>query len=309
LRVGDIYPKDLRRRLNSRLGLALRTGPFVCRIRSPLKLLADGLSLHYTDYPLADDSAFADYYIEIAPPHGLRRWFHPQVFFSVDRDSPFNPLPADQAFPMLEWGLNWCISNYGHHYLAFHAAVVERENRALILPAPPGSGKSTLCAGLVCRGWRLLSDEMALIDPDTGHAIPVPRPVSLKNDSIDVIRDFCPQAVFNPPVHDTIKGTVAHMRPPTESVQHAKVAVLPGWIVLPRYVAGASADLKRLPKAQAFMKMAENSFNYGAHGRHGFETLASLIDACECYEFSYGNLDDAIEVFAGLASAPATNFA
>jgi predicted ATPase len=30
----------------------------------------------------------------------------------------------------------------------------------VILPAPPGSGKSTLCAALVTRGWRLLSDEL-----------------------------------------------------------------------------------------------------------------------------------------------------
>jgi predicted ATPase len=33
--------------------------------------------------------------------------------------------------------------------------VVERDGHALILPAMPGSGKSTLTAALVQRGWRL----------------------------------------------------------------------------------------------------------------------------------------------------------
>ena len=39
---------------------------------------------------------------------------------------PFAPLPLDQAFPMLEWGLNWCVSAHCHQYLIFHAAVVEK---------------------------------------------------------------------------------------------------------------------------------------------------------------------------------------
>jgi hypothetical protein len=43
--------------------------------------------------------------------------------------------------------------------------VLERGGRALLLPAPSGSGKSTLCAGLAFNGWRLLSDELALLDP------------------------------------------------------------------------------------------------------------------------------------------------
>ena len=63
----------------------------------------------------------------------------------------------------------------------------------MLLPAPPGAGKSTLCAGLVHRGWRLLSDELALVDMETGLVRGMARPVNLKNKSIEVIRDFAPE--------------------------------------------------------------------------------------------------------------------
>ncbi len=204
---------------------------------------------------------------------------------------------------MLEWGLNWCVSTHGHQYLAIHAAVVERSGRALILPAPPGSGKSTLCAGLVNRGWRLLSDELTLIDPASGHVLPLPRPVSLKNASIEVIRGLFGSAVLGPVVRDTVKGSVAHMKPPTDSVRRAGETARPGWIVLPRYEAGAPARLTSFPKAHAFMQLADNAFNYTIHGRHGFEVLAQIVDASACYEFAYGDLEEAASVFDELARA------
>ncbi len=118
---------------------------------------------------------------------------------------------------MLEWGLNWCVSAHCHQYLIFHAAVIEKSGRALILPAPPGSGKSTLCAGLVNRGWRLLSDELTLIDIASCGVVPLPRPVSLKNASIDVIRAYAPAAAIGAACarHDEgFRGPHAR-RPPT----------------------------------------------------------------------------------------------
>ena len=99
--------------------------------------------------------------------------------------------------------MNWCISAHAHQFLILHAAVLERGGVALIMPAPPGSGKSTLCAALALSGWRLLSDELALIDPGSGRVWPLCRPVSLKNRSIEVIRHFAPEAVFGPVAEGT----------------------------------------------------------------------------------------------------------
>jgi hypothetical protein len=154
-----------------------------------------------------------------------------------------------------------------------------------------------LCAGLVNRGWRLLSDELTLLDLGTGHVVPLPRPVSLKNASIDAVRRFSPDAVLGPPVHDTVKGSVAHMKAPTDSVRRATEAARPRWIVLPHYESGAAARLAPLSKARAFMHLADHAFNYDVHGRRGFELLGQVITNSDCFEFQYGALEDAISVF------------
>jgi HprK-related kinase A len=290
---------ELERRLRGS-GLGLRTGAFVTLVRSSVPSVAEGIGALYADFPLEDSPAFADFHVSVETPRSLRRWLYPQVVFDFDGHSPFKPLPFDQAFPMFEWGLNWCVSSNSHQYLIIHAAVMEKDGFAVIMPAPPGSGKSTLCAALVNRGWRLLSDELALIRKDDGQAVPLPRPVSLKNASIEVIRSFEPTAFINRECRDTMKGTVAHMKPPPDSVARAQETAQPGWVIFPRYQKDAATLLEPRPKGTTLMAVADNAFNYSLHGAAGFHMLADMIDACDCYDFTYSNLDQAIEVFAAL---------
>lgn len=294
---------DLREQLAGD-GIWLRTGPFSLTVQSCIPFVAEGLAELYGQFEARDPrETFADFHVSVNPPASLRRWVRPQVHFSFDGMHPFKPLPRDQAFPMLEWGLNWCVSTQAHHYLIIHAAVVEKNGWAAILPAPPGSGKSTLTAGLVLSGWRLLSDELALIDRKTGLIQPLPRPVSLKNQSIDVIRQFAPDAFINRASHDTVKGTVAHMRPPRDSVLRQQETARPGWVIFPKWEAGAPATLTPRSQAQTFMFLAQNAFNYSHLGADGFKVGTALIDQTACYDFRYGQLHEAVAAFDQLADA------
>lgn len=300
MKLGDLPLAQLHQRLADN-ELALRTGPFVTRIHSPMSQVADGLLRLYADFPL-DTGAFRDFHVRVGPPSGLRRWLRPQINFWYDGHSPFKPLPANHAFALLEWGLNWCVAGHAHHYLMLHAAVLEKNGRAVVLPGDPGAGKSTLTAALMLSGWRLLSDEIALVDRDDGLLVGLARPVSLKNASIDVIRQAFPEAVIGAPAYDTHKGTVAHVRPSADSVARVGEKARPAWVVFPRWRAGSTARLSPHSRADAFLHTASHAFNYSLLGGLGFELNAALMDACECHDFEYSNLDEALQVFAELAA-------
>jgi hypothetical protein len=282
-------------------GLCLRMGPYVARLRSSLPEVADAVLALYRHHEVAEGASFVDFDVAVRRPRSLRALWRPQVVFEFDGQEPFNPLPGDQGFPLLEWGLNWCVYGHCHQHLTLHAAVLERAGRALLLPAPSGSGKSTLCAALAFRGWRLLSDELALIDPATGELIPLPRPVSLKNASIDVIRRFAPEVRFGSMVQETAKGVVAHFAPAEAAVRASTRRAVPGWVVFPRYAAGAPARLQPLERARTFVRLVENAFNYDIYGAAGFDLLGSVVDRSACYTFEYGHLDEAVQVFERLA--------
>jgi hypothetical protein len=298
MQLSALSEEDVTRRLAS--GLCLTTGPFVFRIESPLPDLAAGLRRLYGDFPVGDEP-FADFHVRVGKVVGPRRYFRPQVQFWMDGLTPFKPLPRAQAFAMLEWGMNWCVAVTAHYYLMLHAAVLERGGRALIMPGDPGAGKSTLTAALMLSGWRLLSDEIALVDRRDGLLRGLARPVSLKNASISVVRDHDPGAVLGDTAHDTHKGSVAHLKPTADSVLRVNEPARPAWIVFPRWRAGAEARLTPHSKPAAFLHLASHAFNYSVLGQIGFERAAALMDACTCWDFEYGRLDDAIRVFRELA--------
>ena len=147
----------------------------------------------------------------------------------------------------------------------------------MILPAPPGSGKSTLCAALAYSGWRLFSDEFALIDPATRRILPAPRPISLKDASIEIIKSRHPDLCHGPEGVDVEGARFIHARPPTASFHRAHEDAPVGLVIFPRYVAGEPTTIEPVHKAQALVELAGQSFNFGYHGAKAFDCLTQIV--------------------------------
>ena len=289
---------EIRRRLNSD-GLTLSVGIFNFSIVSPLKSVAEGICLLYADYESVENCSFFDFRVAVKSNSFADRLLNKVGFYS-DNITPFNPFPRQHATALLEWGMNWCVSSHINNYLIVHAAVIEKDGFSVIMPAPPGSGKSTLTAALIQEGWRLLSDELTIIDINTGMVLPFPRPVSLKNQSIEIIKKYYPETIFGPMSVDTVKGSVASLKPPTLSIKQQLLPCPVGWIIFPKFEAGIDADLSEKSRAHSFMDVADNSFNYSLLGIKAFNTLRNIVDSAQCYTFRYSRLEDAIEVFNDL---------
>ncbi|MCS7304266.1 MAG: HprK-related kinase A [Thermoguttaceae bacterium] len=292
--VSECSPKLLRRQLR-RSGVCIRTGPVICRIQSPLPEMVQVLSDYYGLFPLLADARFADIQVQLLPGWGLRRWIRPQVVCRSEDQIPFFPQPRRLAPALLEWGLNWAVTNLAHWYLMVHGAVLERSGKALVLSAKAESGKSTLAAALMLRGWRLFSDEIVLIRLSDAQLVPLARPICLKGASIQLIRQQDRLGLVGPTLPDLVRGGIALVRPTSESVCRMLEPAPVGWVLFPEFTPRTATQWTPLPKALAFIRLADNSFNYSLLGAAGFQTLAALLDQAHgCYKFRYSNLDEAV---------------
>ena len=300
IRVGDLGSRELGYQLQND-GLPLQIGPALIRVRSPVAGIRDLIELLYRDYPLAPGPSLADAELELRPSRALRRWTRPQIQSFIDGRPPFEPLPLKLAYPMLEWSMNWCIASRLHQYFMIHAAVVERENQAIILPAWSGSGKSTLCAALVQHGWRLLSDEFCLLSLADGDIMPVPRPIPLKNEAITAFREFSPDSVIGPTFFQTRKGDIAHLRPPLSALENISQPARPRWIVLPRYRADGNSAITPVESGRALLLMSANSFNFNLLGAPAFDALSHMMSQVSCHKIVYSDLNQAVTAIESLS--------
>lgn len=275
-------------------GLWFDYGAAVVRVRSDSEMLASQLLAVYHSFPFVCDACWADLHVQVRRPSSLRRWFAPQVTFVCDGKRPFEPFPANSPLPLLEWGSNWLIGQRLNDLLLLHAGVVERNGLALLLPALPGSGKSTLTAALALSGWRLLSDEFGAYDPAAKRFHPMLKPVALKNESIDVIRSFAPHARLGPLFPKTRKGTVAHLGADGDAVANRHRPARPGAVILPRWVEGSQTKLEAVPADRLFPALAFNAFNYTALGATGFDAVIGLVRQCLAWTLVYSDLSDAL---------------
>jgi HprK-related kinase A len=295
MRVGDIPRGELERALGDE-GLHLVTGAFTTHLRIELSHLVDEFAQMYTDYPVDDPPGIDDFEIRLASPSLLRRFIRPQALAWVDGMDLMEPMRLEHAYPMLESSLNLAVATGNYMPLVVHSAVLERDGRALVMPAPSGSGKSTLCAALSWRGWRLMSDEMALFCEETGGLRANPRPVSLKNRSVEVIAAREPRARFSRLYEGTTKGNVAYMQAPPEAVAQAQEVAYPGLVVAPMFRPGAEAVVRPMERSAAFRWLVDNSINYSSMLQAGFDLMTDFIERCELYSLTYSNLDEAIDL-------------
>jgi HprK-related kinase A len=200
-----------------------------------------------------------------------------------------------------EMGMNLQIALGERRFLLIHAASVEKDGRCVILTGESGSGKSTLAAMLGEKGWRLMGDEFALIDPASGLAHPFPRPVSLKNEAIAAMTALVRPDRFGPLMQGTPKGDIRHLAPNARAISGMTEPARPVTILFPRF--GEPHAVRDVGQAEAFVRLTQASTNYTMLGEAGFNALASMVQTLPCKAIDYASGAEGMALVNELAEA------
>jgi hypothetical protein len=175
--------------------------------------------------------------------------------------------------------------------VAVHAGAVSLAGSGIVLPAPMDSGKTTLTAGLVVAGCSYLTDEAALIAPETGELLAYPKPLWLSPGSIGAIDGLRDRVM---PEYRELGRMRTYVRPsdlrPGALGGPCRIAL----VVAPRFLAASPVRLDPMSRAATLMCLAENSFNLRELGGVGLEQLRRSAAGARGYRLTHGDLDGAV---------------
>ena len=264
-----------------------RIGVVPLSLRCECPRIAGDFHRLYSPYEVSwPDRASFQVEVRIRRSRLLRRYYHVLV-----NGHPQCVLrQASSVLPHLEWALNVAVARYLPDYYQVHAAVVCRGGAGVILPGSPGSGKSTLAAGLLARGWKYLSDEFALIEPESRLLMPYPKAICVKAGSFNVLGELGLPLDLDRILHKGAKGPVSLLDPLAVRGDAVAACSRPRFIVFPRYVPGASPSIEPMRPARAAFELIQVSFNFAKFRRAGFALVAALCRRADCLSLTCGDL-------------------
>jgi HprK-related kinase A len=268
----------------------VQVGPAAFRIGSVWRRTIDQLAELYSDYPTPD---IADFSVRLEAASFLRRYIRRSVAIDGDYMLPDAvPLPFDQALLAAEMGMNLQMALGWRRHLLLHASAVERDGKVLVMTGLSGSGKSTLSALLGHHGWRFMGDEFVLIDPESGHSVPFPRLISLKNEAIGAMQATVLDGRFGPLMTGTPKGDIRHMVPSANAIAAMDQGARPSLLLFPRF--GFAGAVREVAPGETFMRMTQASTNYVALGETGFRAMTQFVRSVPARAIDYQSGEEAI---------------
>jgi hypothetical protein len=154
-----------------------------------------------------------------------------------------------------------------------HASGVARDNQAVLITGPSGSGKSRLAAHLVTEGFDYLGDDILPFDPTTRMAYPFPVTLSVRSGA----------------AHYVLIAEARRLRKRDVVVRQAQVATGPmpiAAIVFPRYAPGPTR-MQLMSAGRVAIELLRQCRDFERHREAAVRAMSDLAATVPCWTLSY----------------------
>lgn len=212
----------------------------------------------------------------------------------------YQTLDPLQLVPFLEWHLNNSALAKLDNYLQIHAGAITKNSKGIILPACTNGGKTTLILGLLMRGFKYLSDEVVLVDPETCRIFPFPKNLCLKEGSFKL---FDPSRIGIQMKEHHVrpsKGALSFINPTRIAPDVTGCPCEAAFLIFPYFDTSRSVQLKKIRKSEALLNMTKLLLNVPYFQEEWLDVLVGLTKNAECYSISVNSLSDTVELISHL---------
>lgn len=181
---------------------------------------------------------------------------------------------------------------------AIHAGAVVRDGRVMILAGRSGCGKTTLVLGLLRRGFGLLSDELAVVEPATKRILPYRRSLHIRPGTPELVPELSflqelPQCRLGGGIEWALTPRRLERALPGCLAQAAPLS----HVLLLEGVPSASgaASITPVPPALAAMELLRGTWAASVDFAGGLDRVGRLLGDVSCARLEVGALEPTLD--------------
>ena len=207
------------------------------------------------------------------------------------------PLVETHSYPyllaLLEHEICMEVVRRERKHLLVHAGAAGRGGLGCLFPGEAGSGKTTLIASLVTRGFACFADDKAAVDIETLDLVPFAWPLRIKESAgspLVPLEGRLRQGWYGP---DPEAYPARYLIPEDEWIGRMPMPVR--FLIFPLYRPGVDTRMESISGARAAMDLARHSFNFLGLGRRGFDAVTGMARRARAYRLVYSDINEALE--------------
>jgi hypothetical protein len=176
----------------------------------------------------------------------------------------------------------------GRRHARFHAAAVCLREQGILLPGPRRCGKSVLTLGLLLKGGRYLSEDVAVLEHRSLQLTPCGSGVSIRRESMTVYPEVVERLTAIPPAQDPEPYPQVAFTSPDRIGSGVSKPCAVALIVFPAYSPStSSAVLEPVPAGQAVLRLLEHCISLGTDVDRGLDVVIALAERARAFSLRY----------------------
>ncbi|MEI6207068.1 MAG: hypothetical protein WCP20_09815 [Desulfuromonadales bacterium] len=206
-----------------------------------------------------------------------------------------DPLSVERLLPVLYAQLRVFAFQKHQRLLTMHGAVITcKSGQTLVLAGRSGTGKSTLAATLLARGFSLVSDEPAVIDSGSGNVLAMPLGLGLKEGSWSILQSEYPQ-VSHLPTHLRFDGQkICYLLPDSIQVVPCYGRYPATHLIFPEFNPEAAGKLEPLSMVQTLKLFADAGYHIPGLDEERVVGIINWLAGLERYSLVYSSTGEAL---------------
>ena len=210
---------------------------------------------------------------------------------------PVSSCDRHEFVPFVKALLIESVLKWARYEVALHAAVLGCSAGTLLLLGSPGTGKTTLAAALVGRGFKIAADDVALLD-NTCHLSGLLLPFTVKEGAWPILSADWPALATEPIYHRPDGIRVRYL----QNVEFADTRTeRVEFVILLDRRAGVPTSIQSIGCVTALQALiAEGDARDERLTESGFRSLVSALSDASCFRLTYSDLAEASETVSSL---------